>query len=217
MKLLNRPIFQSNHRANDSGLDSATNKQELERALLRLIAVPMFAMLTAIGAQIAVPTPPFGIPVTLQTLMVLLAAMTLGPRLGFASMALYLVMGIIGFGVFAQGQAGWIVVIGQTGGYLFGFLVCQPVAHALIRKRDGSVRGWLSLFLAGIAVHMVIFTFGVSWLWWIHLIDNQSPALSFADALYYGFVVFIPGMILKSGIAAGIAAWTLPSVARRMW
>lgn len=174
-------------------------------------------MLTAFGAQIAIPTPPFGIPVTLQTLAVLLAAMTLGPRLGASSMILYLVMGILGVSVFANGQAGWQTIIGQTGGYLIGFIICQPVAHLLIKKRNKQIRGWLALFFAGIAVHLMIFLFGVPWLWWIHSIDSLSQPITWPYAIHHGFVVFIPGMILKSGIAAGIAAWLLPSVARKLW
>lgn len=217
MKSPTNPFIYADHLSTESEAGAHPQRTEIDRALLRLLAVPLFAMFTAIGAQIAVPTPPFGIPVTLQTLAVLLAAMALGPRLGFSSMLLYLVMGIVGIGVFAQGEAGWAVLIGQSGGYLLGFLLCQPVAQALIKKKDGTVRGWLALFLAGIAVHLVIFLCGVPWLWWIHRIDNTNSPLSIADAIHYGFVVFIPGMLLKSGIAAGIAAWALPSVARRIW
>ncbi len=203
--------------ASDSDIGTTTQSKELDRALLKLLSIPLFAMLTAIGAQIAIPTPPFGIPVTLQTLIVLLAAMALGPKLGLASMFLYLFTGAIGVAVFADGEAGWRVLIGSTGGYLFGFLLCQPLAHKLIRKPDGSIRGWLALFLAGIAVHMVIFIFGVPWLWWVYQNDTKADPITFYDAIEGGFVVFIPGMLLKSGIAAGIAAWILPSVARRLW
>jgi biotin transport system substrate-specific component len=205
------------HLTDNTETDSSLQSIELDRAILRLLAVPLFVFFTAVGAQIAVPTPPFGIPVTLQTLAVLLAAMALGPKLGYASMLLYLVMGALGVAVFAEGEAGWKVIIGQSGGYLLGFLFCQPVAHAFIKREDGSIRGWLSLFAAGIAVHMVIFVFGVPWLWWIHRIDDVNEPLTIASAIHYGFVVFIPGMLLKSGIAAGIAAFVLPSVAKRLW
>mgnify|MGYP000499696814 CR=1 FL=1 len=203
--------------ASDSDVGIHTPSVEIDRALLRLLSIPLFAMFTAMGAQIAVPTPPFGIPVTLQTLAVLLAAMTLGPKLGGASMLLYLVMGAIGVGVFAEGEAGWAIIVGQTGGYLLGFLLCQPLAHLLIKKRDGSIRGWLALFAAGLAVHMLIFTLGVPWLWWIHNLEGSQSTLTIERAVHYGFVVFIPGMLIKSALAAFIAAWILPSVARKLW
>jgi len=100
---------------------------------------------------------------------------------------------------------------------LLGFLAAQPLAHALIKRPDGSIRGRLALFGAGLAVHLVIFAIGVPWLYLIRRLDDASQPLAWTDAIHYGFVVFIPGMLLKSGIAAGIAAWLLPHVARRLW
>lgn len=188
-----------------------------ERTLLRLASVPLMTLLIIICSHIAIPTAPLGIPITLQTLGVLLCAMALGPRLGMASVALYLVMGAIGVGVFGEGKAGIAVLFGQTGGYLLGFLFCQPAAHALIKRSDGSVRGWLTIFIAGLLVHIIIFIFGVPWLHWIHAIDTHSDPLTWGAAIKYGFVVFIPGMLLKSGIAAVLGAWLLPGVARRLW
>lgn len=187
------------------------------RLMLRLASVPMMTLLIIICSHIAIPTAPLGIPITLQTLGVLLCAMTLGPRLGFASVALYLLMGVVGVGVFGEGHAGLPVLLGQTGGYLLGFLFCQPAAHGMIRRADGSVRGWLALFGAGIMVHLIIFVFGVPWLHWIRSIDPQADALTWGEAIRYGFVVFVPGMLLKSGIAAVLGAWLLPGVARRLW
>lgn len=197
--------------------DSPTSTQEQERLLLRLASVPMMTLLIIICAHIAIPTAPLGIPITLQTLGVLLCALALGPKLGSASVALYLVMGIAGVGVFGEGEAGLPVLLGQTGGYLLGFLFCQPLAHAIIRRRDGSIRGWLAILAAGIAVHMVVFLFGVPWLHWIYIIDTKLDPMTWRDTIHYGFVVFIPGMLLKSGIATVIALWILPSVSRKLW
>lgn len=188
-----------------------------DRLLYRLIGVPLMTLFIIIGSHIAIPTAPLGIPITLQTLGVLLCAMALGPRLGFASVALYLFMGILGVGVFGEGEAGLPVLLGQTGGYLLGFLFCQPVAHGIIKRSDGSVRGWGAIALAGIAVHMVVFTFGVPWLHWIYTIDTKLEPMSWSESIYLGFVVFIPGMLLKTGIATVLGVWLLPSVARRVW
>jgi len=137
--------------------------------------------------------------------------------LGFASVALYLVMGILGISVFGEGKAGLPVLLGQTGGYLLGFLFCQPIAHMIIRREDGRVRGWLAIVIAGLAVHMTIFAFGVPWLHWIRGIDPEADPITWGNAVYYGFVVFIPGMLLKTGIATVIAVWALPSVSRTLW
>lgn len=197
--------------------ESLTDSGSLDQATLRLLSIPAATLFTAILAQIAIPTAPLGIPISLQSLAVLLTAMALGPKLGSISMTLYLITGAIGVGVFAEGESGWLSIIGQTGGYLIGFVACQPFAHWIIRRRDNSIRGWLAIFVAGLVVHTIIFAIGVPWLWLIRNNDPNSDPLSWSDAIYYGMVVFIPGMLLKSGIAAGIGAWCLPSIAKRLW
>lgn len=197
--------------------DQLSKSKSIDRDLLRFMSVPLMTLLTAIASQVAIPTAPLGLPITLQTLAVLLCAMTLGTKLGTLSMLLYLVTGAIGVGVFAEGNAGWTTIIGQSGGYLVGFVVCQPFAHWIIRRKDKTVRGWLAIFTAGLVIHAIIFAIGVPWLWFVRNHDSATDAMSWSSAWYYGMVVFIPGAILKSGIAAGIGAWILPSVARKLW
>ncbi|MFN2327253.1 MAG: biotin transporter BioY, partial [Gemmatimonadales bacterium] len=77
--------------------------------------VAAFALATAFGAHVAVPLTP--VPVTLQTLFVVLAGAMLGPRLGAASQIAYLGMGIAGLPVFVGGF-GLAYLAGPTGGYL---------------------------------------------------------------------------------------------------
>lgn len=200
--------------AEDQALQRA---EEQERLLLRLASIPLMTLIIIICSHIAIPTSPLGIPITMQTLGVLLCALALGPRLGFASIVLYIAMGILGVGVFGEGEAGLPVLLGQTGGYLLGFLFCQPVAHAIIKRPNATIRGWLAIFAAGIAVHMVVFLFGVPWLHWIHTIDEHAQALTWRESIYLGFIVFIPGMLLKTGIATALGVLLLPSVAKRIW
>lgn len=203
--------------APDTTTDAARDRDASLRALLRLTAVPLFALLTALGAMVAFPIPPFGVPQTLQTLMVLLCAMALGPKLGMASMGLYLLAGVVGVPLFAQGEAGWATVFGQTGGYIIGFIACQPVAHAIIRRPDGSVRGWGAIVAAGLAVHAVVFACGVPWLYAVRTLDPDAAPITLAQAVFGGFVVFIPGTILKVAVATILARMFLPGVARRIW
>ncbi len=197
--------------------DQLSKSESIDRDLLRFMSVPLMTLLTAIASQIAIPTAPLGLPITLQTLAVLLCAMALGTKLGILSMLLYLVTGAIGVGVFAEGNAGWATIVGQTGGYLVGFVVCQPFAHWIIRRKDKTVRGWLAIFTAGLVIHAIIFAIGVPWLWFVRNHDSATDAMSWSSAWYYGMVVFLPGAFLKSGIAAGIGAWLLPSVAKKLW
>lgn len=195
---------------------STTNAHAL-RQWLRIAAVPLFALLTALGAMVAVPLLPFGVPQTLQTLMVLLCALALGPRLGMASMLVYIIAGIVGVPLFAEGEAGFVTILGQTGGYLLGFVLCQPVAHAIIRRPDASVRGWGSVVVAGLAVHAVVFAIGVPWLYLVRNLDPQADPITLGRAVFGGFVVFIPGTIIKVAIATLLAVMFLPGASRRIW
>jgi len=174
---------------------------------IRLAGVLLFTLFTSLSAQVAVPMPPFGVPQTLQTLAVILAALCLGPRLGAASMVLYFLMGAIGAGVFAEGNAGLRVILGQTGGYLIGFVACQPVVASLARRARGPLV--LNLALASLAGHAVIFAIGVPWL---YAVRNADPAttLTFREALFGGFVVFIPGTIIKTALAMLIGLSLVP-------
>lgn len=96
-------------------------------AARRAMMVATFALLTALGAYAAVPLPGTPVPVTLQTMVVILAGALLGPRLGAASQVAYLAVGAAGLPVFSSGGAGVAWLFGPTGGYLLAF----PVAAAL--------------------------------------------------------------------------------------
>ncbi len=180
-------------------------------AELRLAGVLLFTLFTSLSAQVAVPMPPFGVPQTLQTLAVVLAALCLGPRLGVASMALYFIMGAVGAGVFADGSAGLRVILGQTGGYLLGFIACQPVVASLARRPSGPLA--LNLALASLAGHAVIFTLGVPWLYAVRNAD-PATAVTAREALVGGFVVFIPGTIIKTALAILIGLYLIPRTPR---
>jgi biotin transport system substrate-specific component len=190
-------------------------------ALLRLTGVLAFPFLMGLTCQtqlwpwLAVPLPPFGVPLTLQTLWVLLAALSIGPRWGMLSMLGYLIVGAIGVPLFSEGSAGLATIFGQTGGYLVGFVACQPVIARIVRRPDGAVRGWGAMILAVLAGHAVIFAIGVPWLYLVRRLDGE--AITLARALHGGFVVFIPAMLLKSGIAVLIGRWAAPWASRNIW
>lgn len=190
--------------------DRATN------AALAIAGVGLFTFLTYLGAQVAIPMPPYGIPQTLQTLAVVLAALGLGAKLGMASMLLYAIIGAAGGKVFADHSGGLAILLGQTGGYIVGFIACQPVIHALVRRRDGTVRSMWWIAGAVIAGHVVIFAIGVPWLYIVRGLD-PATTITWSKALYYGMVVYLPNMVLKSAIAAIIGRWAAPFASSRGW
>lgn len=161
-----------------------------------LAAVVGFAALTFVGANIFIPLEP--IPVTLQTLFVLLAGAFIGRGRGAASQILYVGAGAAGAPVFAGGALGLGILAGPTGGYLLGFAVAPLVVGALIH-RTTTLRGQTLAFLAGT---LVIFALGVTHLAVIH-------TGSVTAALRFGFLPFIPGAIIKIVAALSIyRSWT---------
>lgn len=166
------------------------------------MGVIAFALLTALGAQIRVPLPGTPVPMTLQTLAVLLSGLTLGPWLGSASMLLYLLLGMTGVPVFAD--AVWTdgVLLGATGGYLVGFVLCQPVLGLIAGARlTKSV--WPTAILAAVAGNVVIFGCGLIWL-------SASLGTDLSQTLAKGLWPFMIGMVLKTGVAAGLGGVASP-------
>lgn len=152
----------------------------------------LFASLTAAGAQLAVPLSP--VPVTLQTLFVLLSGMVLGGRLGALSQALYVLLGLAGLPVFAGGRAGPWVLAGPTGGYLLGFIAGAYVAGRLAEGKPSFNR----LVLSGAAGTAAVYVLGVAQLaYWLHG--------DLGKAIAVGVVPFLPGDAVKVAAAALVA------------
>jgi biotin transport system substrate-specific component len=157
------------------------------------------AGLTTLGAQISVHVPPSPVPVTGQTLAVVVAAASLGARRGAASQLLYLLLGLL-LPVYADGEHGWSVVWGSSGGYLVGFVLAAFVV-GLLAERGADRRPLAAIATFG-AGQLIVFGIGVPWL-------KVAASMSWGDAIHYGFTVFIVGGILKA-VLAGFAtplAW----------
>ena len=125
----------------------------------RSLAVLAGAFLVALGAQAAVPIPGTPVPVTFQVPAVLIVGGLLGPRLGAASMVLYLMLGAAGLPVFAPtGVPGFARLIGPTGGYLLAY----PLAAAVVGVVVANGRAWGRLAVAMLAGLAVIHVGGVA-------------------------------------------------------
>jgi len=169
-----------------------------------------FALLTAFAAQIVIPVPGTPVPITGQTLAVLLAGAALGARAGAGSQLIYWMMGAAGLPFYAEASGGWSVATGATGGYLLGFVVAAAaVGYLAERGQDRKVSTAVPAFLAGNAI---IYLFGVPWL------IVAVPAIdSLTGAMIAGFVPFVVGDLVKI-LAAGLllpAAWKLVDIVRR--
>lgn len=198
----------------------ARSEEAGDTLALRIGMIGLFTLLLGIVSQIPpFPIRPFGVPQTMQSLVVILAALHLGPRWGAVSMVLYVVVGAIGAPVFSDGGAGPGVILGQTGGYIVGFIASQPVIARCVRRPDGSARGWGGIVLASLLGHAVVFACGVPWLYLVRRMDPSPDvnALTIGAAIYGGAVVFLPGTVIKTIIALLIARVSMPWAMRRVW
>ncbi|WP_439653547.1 biotin transporter BioY [Quadrisphaera setariae] len=165
------------------------------------------ALFTALLAQVVVPLPGTPVPITGQTLALVLVAASLGPVRGLSSMGLYAVLGAVGLPFYSEASGGWHVVAGATGGYIVGFL---PAAFLIgLAARHGADRRWwraVPLFAAG---QLVVFAVGVPWL-------ALATGMSAGQAVAAGFTPFLLGGLVKA-VIAGVAlpgAWKLSRRAR---
>ena len=166
-----------------------------------LLLVAGGAALIALLAQAEVPLKP--VPVTLQTLGVLLVGAALGWKRAFAALALYLAAGAAGLPVFAGGSASLAKFAGPTGGYLLSY----PFAAALVgflAQRFGLDRRVFGAALAMLAGSVVIYALGLQWL-------SLVTGLSGQALLNAGLTPFLLGDALKLGLAALLlpGAWAL--------
>jgi biotin transport system substrate-specific component len=153
------------------------------------------SLLLAVSAKVQVPFYP--VPMTLQTLVVLLLGAGLGARLAAASVALYLIEGLAGLPVFAGAVAGPLYMAGPTGGFLVGFLAAAAlIGFAADRFWD---RSWIRLLVSLSIGHAVIFAFGFVWL--AQLIGGEK-------AFAAGVAPFALATILKTLLAVAlVGAW----------
>ncbi|MDO5656697.1 MAG: biotin transporter BioY [Flavobacteriaceae bacterium] len=134
------------------------------------------------------------IPVTGQSFAVLLIAYIFGLKKGMLAVALYLLLGILGLQVFAEGKSGLDVILGNSGGFLIGFLFASAVVGYWAENRTNSFQNTLlSMFIGTVIILMI----GVFWL---------SYKIGFSKAVEYGFVPFLPGAVIKIFLGA-IAAY----------
>ncbi|HEX2167069.1 MAG TPA: biotin transporter BioY [Longimicrobiales bacterium] len=163
----------------------------------RLFAVMTFTLLTAFSAHVSAPLPGTAVPVSLQTLVVLLSGMLLGPALGAAAQTAYLMAGAAGLPVFAAGF-GLPYLFGPTGGYLLAFPAAAAVAGAVaVHAQGGTARRVAMLTLAGALATLTVYAGGTAQL----TLLTGDPA----GALRLGVLPFIIGDLAKLALAVVLA------------
>ena len=161
-------------------------------AITKGLLVTGGALFLSALAQVSTPVPGSPVPVTGQTLGVLLLATAYGASMGAATFALYLLIGFAGAPVFAGHGHGIERLVGPTGGYLVGMFLASWVLGALAgRKWDQKLLSAMTTMLIG---DVIIFSLGLIWL-------QQYTGKDWAWTFSAGLTPFILGEVLKVAIA----------------
>ncbi|MFA6264326.1 MAG: biotin transporter BioY [Pseudolabrys sp.] len=175
------------------------------RLLMGFAAVVIGSLLLTASARTQIPFWP--VPMTMQTLAVIVIGMTLGSRLGFIVVTAYVLEGLMGLPVFANTPArgaGLAYLMGPTGGYLIGFCVAAYVSGWLAER--GLGRDVWRASLVNVIGTAVILAFGYAWL--AHLI---GPAKAFAA----GISPFLLSSLVKIGLGGVLAVLIARSPLKR--
>ncbi|WP_040210684.1 biotin transporter BioY [Clostridium polynesiense] len=174
-----------------------------------LILISLFAALTAMGAYISIP---IGIvPITLQSLFCLLAAMLLGSKRAALSQLLYIFIGLAGLPVFSGGKGGLTFILSPTFGFVLGFIICALMVGYISEKNNAS---FINFFTASILGTLVIYAFGI-FLFYFNMKYLSFKDMTFKAILTVTTLPFIPGDLIKC-FAASLAAVPVYKSAKKL-
>ncbi len=165
-----------------------------ERTLAeRLLVLGVANLLLIACAQVRIPLPFTPVPITGQTLGVLLAGALLGSRYGTTVVFVYVVQGLVGLPVFAGWKGGIAALLGPTCGYILGFIPAAfLVGWLLERGWHGKLSTTFAAFLVG---SVTIYAFGLPWL---------AFFVGWQQVLQMGLLPFLPGDLLKLMVAVSV-------------
>jgi len=172
------------------------SSSKILKIIQKIIISSVFALATAYAAQLKIFLPWTPVPITLQTLIVLLSGVFLGKWWGSFSQILYVSCGILGVPLFAGMGSGLAVILGPRGGYLIGFiLISFFIGHFKngLFKKSETFKNFIKISLI---YSILIYGLGCLHLgFWIWLTKGSVP--SFDNVLALGAIPFIPGDLLK--------------------
>ena len=177
-----------------------TSSSSLSAAPSRSLAqVALFAALLAVFGLIPKIDLPFGVPITIQTLGVMLAGCLLGPKRGFLAVALFMVAVAFGMPLLSGGRGGLAVFVAPSSGFFIGFLFGALAAGAVMWSLPGNtprliaLRALVASFVGGV---VVVYGFGIAGL---VLFAKLSPWQAFVASL-----AFVPGDLVKCVLCAAL-------------
>ena len=163
---------------------------ESKNKLRQQVSAALFAALTAVFAQLAIPINP--VPITLGTLAVLLAGGFLGKKYGALSMLLYVLLGVLGIPVFSMMRSGFAALVGPSGGFIIGFIF-MALIMGITAELFGEHYG--KLCIGGIIGTAACYLLGI--IWFVILTGKGIQS-----ALAVCVIPFLPGDAAKILIAS---------------
>ena len=167
--------------------------QKTEQFIIELLIIVLSTLSIGACAQLSIDLGELSpVPITAQSLAVLLIAHLIGWRKGILSVLLYIVAGGLGAPIFSNAASGWHVIMGNSFGYLLGFLISVLLVGKMANRNPSRFGFYLLHIFLG---HLIILAAGA-----VGLLRN----LSLLDALQYGVLPFLAGGLIKTFIAAVI-------------
>ncbi|MDD5409680.1 MAG: biotin transporter BioY [Candidatus Omnitrophica bacterium] len=166
----------------------------INKRVFRFLAVTVFIISITLSAFVRIPLPFTPVPLTLQTLFVLLSGALLGRKLGLLTQAGYLFLGLTGCQVFTGFGSGSLYLLGPTGGYIVGFILASFFAGSLFSEEKCGHR---NTFLRFLCADFIILLSGMFWL-------KIFLSCTLSQAFLLGFLPFVPGDLVKVALATAI-------------
>lgn len=162
-----------------------------------IVNISFFATLLAICAWICIPTV---VPFTMQTFAVFLAMLVLGGRKGTTVISIYLLLGAVGLPVFSRGTAGLGVLLGNTGGYMIGWLFLGILMILTDKISDKQTVYKKRIQAAGLIIGLMIsYLFGTGWFMVVY--TKTAEAISFPTAFGICVIPFVIPDLMKLMLA----------------
>ena len=169
-------------------------------SLRKQMLVSLFAALLCVSSYIILPIGP--VPVTLQVFFIVLTGAVIGPKMGALSVMIWILLGTFGLPVFAGGKAGPMVLMGPTGGYLPGFVICAWIVGVMTQKQTSSR---LQIGLAMVIGMIVAYTIGL-----IGFMASFAFLLQKPMTVQQALVIAVYPFVLFDLAKVMLAAWLTP-------
>ena len=182
----------------------------------KLVFTALFAALISIGCVIAIPLSG-GVPITVQNLFAILAGGILGSFYGGAAVILWMILGAVGIPVFANAHGGLAIILGPTGGYMWGYALGSlflglTLGSPRLTENKKDFKFILKIAVIALIGYALVYVPGIPW--FMHVMAGKGKPQTFQSALKLTFIPFIPGDLLKWLITIPLTATLRPIAAR---